>query len=174
VTLLWGPTVLTRTDGEPNELSETFEVTAEGSVCVKVKTDGGVAAAWLTIDGVEVIGPDALNPNVPLVTARPDLGVGEHTLELRLASRPGSSLTVEIRFAPDGVAPADQIVGDEGLVALSNVFDDPDPFSPAGTDGLPTTTTFGVTGTALKTPGAPSGKYEFLLRAYFDIVSRTT
>ncbi len=167
VATLAGPLTLPRTAGPPDEVDTSFTVAAAGRFCVRV-VHAGVSTAWLSIDGQDLLGPGDFDPHLTLVTARPALEPGSHVLHIRIASRPGASLTVEVRQAPP-VDPVDTRVGPEEHVAISGLSDEPDPFSPAGTSGLATETTIGVTATALATPGSPSSRFDFLLRADFEI-----
>jgi hypothetical protein len=111
--------------GPPDETEVAFEVAAPGRFCLRV-VNAGIAAAWISIDGLDVLGPGDFNPHLTSITARPALQPGTHALAVRVASRAGASLSVEVRQAPLA-DPVDTRVGPEELVAISDFSDDPIP-----------------------------------------------
>jgi len=100
-------TTFHRTQGQPDEYQATFSVPHAGSICVRIdngENDGKrVSAAWISIDAppkdATILAPNDLNQNVERLERRADVETGEHSLNLRLASAPGSALIVEVRFA---------------------------------------------------------------------------
>lgn len=156
VTTLFGPESFTRATGAPVTVTRSFDVAAAGTFCIKVVNGDGTnhtanASATISIDGNDVIGPNRFNPNVPVVTARPTVDVGTHSLAVTVKSKPGSFIAVEVRFAAEGGAPRDVVAGGAGHLEISNLFDEADPFSPGNADGVHDTVTLGVTASPLKT-----------------------
>jgi len=107
-----GPLEFQRAKGKPITESANFEVPLKGDICVSV-TNGlhdpphghRVSAAWLEIDGNLVIGPDPFSQVVEDIQTPYPVLTGEHQLSVRLASKPGSYLTVELRFLPEDREP---------------------------------------------------------------------
>jgi len=107
-----GPEEFQRSKGKPVTEFENFDVPLKGEVCVHV-TNGlhgpphghRVSAAWLEIDGNLVIGPDPFSQVVEDIQTPYPVLPGEHQLSVRLASKPGSFLTVEIRLLPEDKEP---------------------------------------------------------------------
>lgn len=99
-TTVFGPETFTRMCGPPLEEVRQFSVPDDGEICVLVQNDG-VSAANIKIDGSVLIGPNQFNPSVTDITATTGVGAGDHELYVRIESAPGTSLTIEIRFAAD-------------------------------------------------------------------------
>ncbi len=107
-----GPMEFQRSKGKPITKSTSFDVPLKGDICVLV-TNGlhdpphgqRVSAAWINIDGNIVIGPDSFSQVTEGVQAPYPVMPGEHELSVRLASKPGSYLTVELRFLPEDKEP---------------------------------------------------------------------
>lgn len=107
-----GPEEFQRSKGKPITHNASFDVPLKGEVCVSV-TNGlhdpphghRVSAAWLEIDGNLVIGPDPFSQVAERIQMPYPVLPGEHELSVKLASKPGSFLTVEIRFLPEDKEP---------------------------------------------------------------------
>jgi hypothetical protein len=127
--LILEPETFTRSKGKPQVHTKSFSVTEPGGICVLVH-NCKTSAAWIGVDGFAMINPDKFNSHVSAVSATMNVAQGEHELSVRMASSPGSEITVEIRFAPVDVTPRGKVVGDNGGVSVWNLFDVPDPFSP--------------------------------------------
>ncbi len=93
--LVFGPDTFARGNGKPITDHRLFSMSMASEVCISVNNDR-ISAAWISVDGVEVIGPDSFNRNVSEVARAIFLEKGEHELSIRLASGPGRSLTIEI------------------------------------------------------------------------------
>ena len=113
-TVAFGSVRIERTTGAPVEQTFSFSVPAHGSSCVNVvsgSADGShaVSAAWISIDGQQVIGPDSFNQNVSHIEQPVTLAAGPHALEVKVASKPTTYVEVTITLWPpdidlDGVA----------------------------------------------------------------------
>lgn len=93
---LLGPVTFTRTTGAPKVLQHTFTVPIAAPICIKV-TNSGLASARVSLDGAILFTPSSFKPSMISLTAKPALSVGTHTIEVRLASMPSATLTLEIR-----------------------------------------------------------------------------
>ncbi len=109
---VFGPAEFRRSTGKPQVETAGFEVPAKGEVCVLVTNGTGdpphgkrISAAWISIDGVQVIGPEAFSQVAGEITAPHVVLAGSHDLAVRLASNPGSFITVEIRFLAEDREP---------------------------------------------------------------------
>ena len=93
---------LERSRGAPRTVSYPFS-TAGGPACVLLRNasegERRVSAARLTLDGSPLFSPSDLNQNVAEEVRRTELAPGEHLLEARVASSPGSYLEIEVRVA---------------------------------------------------------------------------
>ncbi len=110
--LIFGPAEFQRATGKPDTETALFEVPERGEVCLLVVNGSGapphgkrISAAWLSIDGALVIGPEAFSQVVDNISAPYAVEVGPHELSVRLASKPGSFITVEVRFLPEDTEP---------------------------------------------------------------------
>ncbi|RME27503.1 MAG: HEAT repeat domain-containing protein [Deltaproteobacteria bacterium] len=102
---VFGPAEFRRAKGKPQTVTAIFDVPARGEVCLSVVNGSGppphgerISSAWLFIDDVLVIGPEAFSQNVGEISTPHAVEAGPHNLSVRLASVPGSFITVEIRF----------------------------------------------------------------------------
>lgn len=102
--LLFGPETFDRSTCEPVTETRSFEVANAGDVCIVV-SNAGNAAAWIYIDGIKYLKPNHFNPNVTDLTETVALTAGTHELTVRVASIPGTSITVELRACDDGAPP---------------------------------------------------------------------
>jgi len=102
--LLFGPETFDRTYCEPDTEYRTFDVANAGDVCIVV-TNAGNSAAWIKVNGIKYIKPNDFNPWVTEVTETLSLTAGTHDLSVRLASQPGTSITVEVRACDEGPPP---------------------------------------------------------------------
>ncbi len=100
-----GPVEFRRGTGKPETETRSFQVPLDGELCITV-TNGlhdppqgnRVSAAWMNIDGVLALGPDAFSQVVVRIQQTLPVSAGGHELSVKLASKPGSFITVEIRF----------------------------------------------------------------------------
>ncbi|MBI5508788.1 MAG: thrombospondin type 3 repeat-containing protein [Deltaproteobacteria bacterium] len=103
-TTAFGPVRVERTTGAPTERTFSFIVPPHGSCCLSIASGGvaghGVSAAWLAIDGQEVLDPSQVDQSVTSVEQPVDLAAGPHSLAVRVASVPGSFLDVSISVWP--------------------------------------------------------------------------
>ncbi|MFC1654228.1 S8 family serine peptidase [Myxococcota bacterium] len=91
------PETFHRNQGEPGVETRAFYVPLRTKACVVVANDG-ISAAWIKVDGSGVFGPSSFNPAVTEITDTIVLDEGEHELSVRLTSKPGAKLSVEIRI----------------------------------------------------------------------------
>lgn len=95
--------VFVRSKGKPVTETLDFSVPFDGELCVVV-TNGKddpphgqrVSAAWISIDGELVIGPDPFDQNTAEIKAPYTVAAGTHELSVKLASKPGSFLSIEL------------------------------------------------------------------------------
>jgi len=164
-----GPERYERQTGQPVTHELSFS-SPEGPVaCIHItngETDGSgrVSSARLWLDGNEVIGPNHFNQNVASVDKPLSIVSGNHLLETRVASMPGSSLTVEVRHAPN----LNSAPGTGGRIRVLDLAANPPTFSPRSTQDR----------TALQfvlgfLPPTPSGS-GFVINARFEIASADT
>jgi len=91
------PETFQRNYGEPVTETRTFYVPMRTKACMVVK-NGGISSAWIKVDGLEVFGPGSFNHNVEETTDTFTIDEGDHELSVRLASKPGNKLSIEIRL----------------------------------------------------------------------------
>lgn len=95
--------VFYRSNGKPVTETVSFSVPMDGELCVVV-TNGDddpphghrISAAWISIDDELVIGPDPFDQNTAEIRAPRTVTAGDHELSVKLASKPGSFLTVQL------------------------------------------------------------------------------
>jgi RHS repeat-associated protein len=99
----FGPKKYLRTTGPKNVYTETIAIpaTVKSPYTLRVQngeTNGSnrVSSAWVALDGVDVIVPSDLNPNVGLIERTVTLTPPTTTLKVTLASKPGSYLTINL------------------------------------------------------------------------------
>ena len=109
-----------RSAGRPDEASVPFEVPAEGRLCVSVRSRH-VSSARIEIDGEPVFAPSDFNPHVGFLSRRRDAGPGPAELDVRLASRPGAELIIDVRFAPSEPDPR-QVEAAQDFATLQRAF----------------------------------------------------
>lgn len=134
-----GPTRVDRTAGPPATETLEFTVPHDGTLCVRVvngdPSTSRVSAADIELDGETVFGPDAFNPHVLFLQDRRTIARGNHTVAVRVRSKPGSFLDVAIRHADESTSPHNPIVGSADLLTLFDLFAAPRSFTPDG-DGF--------------------------------------
>jgi hypothetical protein len=100
--VLFGPKQYLRTSGAPDQYTDTFTVPATIGApfqlhIVNGQANGGnrISSAWITVNGVQVSGPNDFGQNVAsidrTITAQPT-----NTLTVRVASAPGAYLTITV------------------------------------------------------------------------------
>jgi len=109
---VYGPVEFSRDTGKPKTEYATFETPLKGEVCVVVVNGlhdpphgKRISSAWIRIDGKLAIDPDAFSQEVDEVTEPFPVTAGEHELSVKLASRPGAFITVELSFLPADTEP---------------------------------------------------------------------
>lgn len=98
---IFGPTTYTREAGPPQNFTAIFDRCGTAA-CQLIVTNGDangkhrISSASISLNGDEIVGPRDFNQRVEEIV-RP-VGTGDHNeLVVRLASKPGSFLTVEVR-----------------------------------------------------------------------------
>lgn len=106
-TLAFGPQAYVRTTGAPDQYTSTFAVPAwivspYDLHIVNGDANGNrrISSATITLNGVQVAGPSDLNQNVAAIDRSVTLQ-STNTLQVTLASKPGSYLTINI-FGTNG------------------------------------------------------------------------
>lgn len=119
MTPAFGPRQYTRVAGQPETFTETFPHCGTAA-CQMVVTNGSpdgtkrVSSASISLNGAPVVGPNDFNQHVSSIL-RPVELAGTNELQLRIASRPGAFLTVEVRCA---ASPATLTLGPPGVSLL--------------------------------------------------------
>lgn len=110
--LLEPPPVFHRAKGKPVTETLSFSVPLDGELCVVVTNgdkeppDGRrVSAAWIHIDDELVVGPDRFSQIVDKIQIAVPISAGDHELSVKLASKPGSFLTVDLRLLAGDTRP---------------------------------------------------------------------
>ena len=101
-----------RAKGKPVTETVEFSVPRDGELCVVVSNGlhdpphgQRVSAAWISIDGELVIGPDPFDQNTAEIKAPHSVTAGAHELSVKLASKPGSFLTVQLMLLAEDEDP---------------------------------------------------------------------
>jgi hypothetical protein len=104
---IFGPETFTRQGCQPETVERDLEVPADGNLCFLLTSDG-TSAAWIKLDGAKVFGPNAFNPNVTQLSTTVEATAGMHTLSVRITSKKGSSVTIEVRACGDTTTPPEE------------------------------------------------------------------
>ena len=88
-----------RVPGPPSELDEPLVIPADGELCVRVHVED-LSAAWVEVADEAIVLPRDLHGEPVSRTQRIAVSAGIEALRLRVASMPGGTLDVEVRFAP--------------------------------------------------------------------------
>jgi RHS repeat-associated protein len=99
-----GPEQYARSSGPPNSYRNTFSaVPGQGSIIVRNgsyddrnRLTGSVSSATITINGLQIYGPKDFNKNRHVLEEKTVDLQENNTLSIRLSSRPGSYLSIEI------------------------------------------------------------------------------
>ena len=164
-----------RDAGPPDESTETLRLATESRVCVSLDSgaDGGdrVSAAWVYVDGDLLFGPDRFSQQVDHARENLVLPAGEHDIRVRLASKPGATLGVEVKASPMLPQGDEQptVVGENDILEVTNVAVDHPMFSPNG-DGYHETALFNADNYPTELPGDDEGDYEYALEWSWSIV----
>jgi hypothetical protein len=120
----FGPEQFARTAGPPNQFVEQFQQCGTAGcqlVVVNGNADGSdrVSSAWIYLNGVEILGPSDFDPQTGTIITPVSLAAS-NTLEIKLASAPGSFLTVEVECVTSpatlsAVAPGDSLLSPSTL-----------------------------------------------------------
>ncbi|MGH7165275.1 MAG: Ig-like domain-containing protein, partial [Nitrospiraceae bacterium] len=101
--LLFGPKQYLRTTGPPNQYTDTFTVPASVGApfllhIVNGEANGSnrISSAWITLNEVQVAGPNDFGQTVAVVDRTVTLQP-TNTLQVKVASAPGSYLTISVR-----------------------------------------------------------------------------
>ena len=124
--LLFGDTFY-REKGKPFTEYRRFEVSKHGHLCVVV-TNGKkdpphgrrVSAAWISIDGELVIGPEPFSQVTERITESYSVSPGEHELSVKLASKPGSFILVELFYLTEDEDGDGVLDEDDNCVSVYN------------------------------------------------------
>ncbi|MBN1842539.1 MAG: hypothetical protein JW883_09710, partial [Deltaproteobacteria bacterium] len=100
---LFGPKQYVRTSGSPDVFADTFVgVPGQGTLIVKNgnydgghRVEDGVSSATMSVNGLEIFGPNDFNQNVYYLETTVDL-IEDNTVDITLASALGSYITVEV------------------------------------------------------------------------------
>jgi len=111
MTIVFGPKQYNRAGGAPQTFTETFQHCGTAP-CQIVVVNGGaegtgrVSSASISVNGRQIIGPSDLNQQVERIV-KPVTLLDQNHLTIKLASRPGSFLTVSVECqAPAAVLEA--------------------------------------------------------------------
>ena len=99
----FGPEQYIRTSGQPNVYADSFSARAgtgrliilNGSQSGNKKIDYAVSSAHVYLNGEEIFGPQNFNKNTYYLEASVNLFT-ENTLSIKLASKPGSYITLQV------------------------------------------------------------------------------
>lgn len=101
--LIFGPQQYLRTTGPPNEYTNTVTVPASVGAPFQLHIVNGqangqnrISSAWVKINGVQVAGPSDFGQNVAVVDKTITLNAGSNTPYVKVASAPGSYLTISV------------------------------------------------------------------------------
>jgi hypothetical protein len=137
--------------------------------------EGRVSAAWVYVDGELVVGPDEFDQETESLQRTLEVAEGEHEVRVRVASKPGAELGVEVKAAnvlqTDGDQPT--TTGENGILEVSNVAVDHPMFSPNG-DGYHDTALFIADNLPGDLPGEETGDYEYRLEWSWNIIDAET
>jgi hypothetical protein len=159
VSVAFGPKVYTREAGPPNTFTDSFSHCGSGQQCQIVVMNGNadgddrISSASISLNGVQIIGPSDFNQNVDRIV-KPVVLKDNNELTIRLASKPGSFLTVEVECASGGVILS---AGDPGASVLGGTLLTALPINNDGTAAAEsvTATAITLTGGTLVTPPVP-------------------
>lgn len=141
--------------------------------------EGRVSAAWVYVDGEFVVGPDEFDQETESLQRTLEVAEGEHEVRVRVASKPGAELGVEVKAANALHAEGDQptTTGDNGILEVSNVAVDHPMFSPNG-DGYHDTALFNADNLPGDLPGdlpgEETGDDEYRLEWSWNIIDAET
>lgn len=110
---------LVRGAGAPSEDAETLAVPADGELCVVVTADQA-SAGWADVAGDEVASPRDFRGRPARIVRRLSVPEGPAELSARLASGPGATLDVTVRFAPGEPSPEERAAAQD-LVELDRL-----------------------------------------------------
>jgi hypothetical protein len=120
----FGPERYVRTTARPNDFVEHFQQCGTAGcrlVIVNGNADGSdrVSSAWIYLNGVEILGPSDFNQQAGSIVTPVSLAAS-NTLEITLASAPGSFLTLEVECVTSpatlsAVAPGDSLLNPSTL-----------------------------------------------------------
>lgn len=92
-----------RTRGAPRDDVFRFTLPAATDACVRITNplvDGHrVDAAWVRLDGASLLGPDAFTQAFEGIALSRELLGGPHAFEVRVASKPGTRLVIQVEVA---------------------------------------------------------------------------
>ena len=104
---VFGPQTYERSNGAPQTFTATFERCGTGPcrlIIVNGNADGTdrVSSAMIALNGTQVVGPSEFNPKVDKIV-KTIFPSDENTLTIKLASKPGSFITVTVDCSAPGV-----------------------------------------------------------------------
>lgn len=108
---IWHSDILTRTTGQPDEFDLTFTVPKKGTYFIRIysgdsEAEHRVSSAWVELNGAQISTPEDYNQQVALVEKTVDItNSGNQQVHVRLASKPGSFLWLEVLESVDPLEP---------------------------------------------------------------------
>ncbi len=156
-----------REAGQPETFEDVFTVETGGAVCVSVHNGDSpatrVKAGTVTIDGATVAAQSDFGGEWTGTVDEHDLGAGDHSLSVRLASTPGAYVDIEVREAFPELDSSEVVVGSNGALQVYNTATDHPLLTPNG-DGHHDDTIFNVDGEPLiELPGKDDGSVAYFL-----------
>lgn len=101
--------VAERSTGSPRTDTFRFTLSVPTQVCVRIDspTENGhrATSGWVTIDGISLLSPADLTEGFAGLEVPIPLSAGEHTLEVRVVSKPGTRLLVHLEAMSSDVCP---------------------------------------------------------------------
>src|SRR5947199_1385041 len=91
----FGPKTYVRDTGAPVTLSDSFSVLNPSTTYTLRVTNNGISSGVISINGVQIVGPDDFNQNVSSIE-RPVSLSGSNQISVELRSQPGASISVQI------------------------------------------------------------------------------
>src|SRR5436305_466272 len=91
----FGPKTYVRDTGAPVTVSDSFSVLNPSTTYTLRVTNNGISSGVISINGVQIVGPDDFNQNVSSIE-RPISLLASNQISVELRSAPGASVSVQI------------------------------------------------------------------------------